>query len=69
VIVPVRGPGNCPDYQDPGKRPCKATMQPAFARHVAQGGYFRGGGCFLLAEDLDWDSQRCRYTNYFTKNS
>jgi hypothetical protein len=37
--------------------PRETTMQRAFARHLEAGGHFRGGGCFLLKDDLAWGSQ------------
>lgn len=37
--------------------PRRTTMQRAFAAHLERGGHFRGGGCFLLKDDLDWGSQ------------
>jgi hypothetical protein len=37
--------------------PRETTMQRAFARHLEAGGHFRGGGCFLLREDLAWGRQ------------
>ncbi|MBM4048481.1 MAG: hypothetical protein FJ279_25540 [Planctomycetes bacterium] len=44
-------------YKDLAHAPRKTTMQRAFARHVESGGHFRGGGCFLFPEDLNWGSQ------------
>ena len=40
--------------------PRDTTMRRAFAEHLEQGGHFRGGGCFLLAEDFNWGSRTYR---------
>jgi hypothetical protein len=47
--------GEHPDY--PIDREGKTSMQQAFERHVADGGHFAPGGCFLLPEDFDWGKQ------------
>jgi hypothetical protein len=39
---------------------CSTSMQRAVARHMAQGGRFRGGMCFLLARDLCWGARHYR---------
>jgi GNAT-like C-terminal domain/N-acyltransferase N-terminal domain len=43
--------------EDLPRFPRETTMQRAFAGHLAAGGHFRGGGCFLLKEDLAWGRQ------------
>jgi len=43
--------------EDRARLPRQTTMQRAFASYMDAGGRFRGGGCFLLKEDLDWGSQ------------
>ncbi|MFQ6042591.1 MAG: acyltransferase domain-containing protein [Candidatus Poribacteria bacterium] len=43
--------------KDISSAPRDTTMQRAFARHIETGGHFRGGGCFLLKDDLNWGSQ------------
>ncbi len=40
--------------EDRARLPRDTGMQRAFAAHLDTGGRFRGGGCFLLKEDLDW---------------
>lgn len=40
----------------PDELPRKTKMQRAFADHLANGGTFRPGGCFMLKEDFDWGS-------------
>lgn len=46
--------GGVKDIKD---APRRTSMQRAFARHLESGGHFRGGGCFLLKEDLNWGGQ------------
>jgi len=43
--------------RDPAALPRETTMQRAFARHLEQGGHFRGGGCFLFPCDFRWGSR------------
>lgn len=49
--------GNQFNLADLPRLPRETTMQRAFARHLEAGGQFRGGGCFLLTEDLAWGTQ------------
>lgn len=42
---------------DRARLPRGTGMQRAFAAHLDEGGRFRGGGCFLLKEDLNWGSE------------
>ncbi len=42
--------------EDLARLPRQTTMQRAFAGHLEAGGRFRGGGCFLMKEDVDWGS-------------
>jgi len=42
---------------DRARLPRDTGMRRAFAAHLDAGGRFRGGGCFLLKEDLDWGSE------------
>lgn len=54
VVGTVFGRGLTPE--DLPGFPRNTTMQKAFAAHLESGGHFRGGGCFLLKEDVDWGS-------------
>jgi hypothetical protein len=40
--------------EDLVRLPRTTSMQRAFAAYMEAGGRFRGGGCFLLKEDVDW---------------
>lgn len=40
-----------------GQTQPRTRMQRAFYEHVARGGRFHSGGCFLLADDLRWGEQ------------
>lgn len=41
---------------DVARLPRRTGMQRAFAAHLEAGGHFRGGGCFLLKDDVHWGS-------------
>ncbi len=42
---------------DPRTAPRDTTVRRVILEHLERGGHFRGGGCFLLKDDLDWGSQ------------
>jgi hypothetical protein len=44
-------------YKDWANVRRETVMQRAFAKHIDKGGHFRGGGCFLFPEDLNWGSR------------
>jgi hypothetical protein len=57
ALYPVFGHGT----QDVRGLARKTAMQKAVAKHIEDGGHFRGGGCVLFPEDFDWGG--CHYRN------
>jgi hypothetical protein len=45
------------DFRDLSKAPRDTTLRRAVLGHLEAGGYLRGGGALLFAEDLDWGAQ------------
>jgi hypothetical protein len=45
------------DFRDLSKAPRDTTLRRAVLDHLKAGGYLRGGGALLFAEDLDWGAQ------------
>ncbi len=45
------------DFRDLSKAPRDTTLRRAVLDHLEAGGYLRGGGGLLFAEDLDWGAQ------------